>query len=114
MDNDADGVADATPVGADTDMDGLDDAFDPDCSAATCGGVDGQPAPTPDFDGDMRPDFLDIDSDDDGILDASEAEGATADRDADGSPDYLDLDTDGDGVPDLTKATTPTLMVHPM
>lgn len=84
-DQNADGTADATPSGVDTDLDGLDDAFDPDC-AAGCGGVMGIPAITPpNLDGDLVPDFRDVDSDNDGTFDADEA----TDADGNGTPDYL-------------------------
>jgi hypothetical protein len=90
--------------------------------------VDGTPLPTPDTDGDGKPDYLDIDADNDGIVDTIEAlpegtspafndtdansngmddayEGVNAiapvNLDGDSLPDYRDLDTDGDGVGDL-------------
>jgi len=50
-----------------------------------------------DADGDGTPDFLDIDSDNDGILDAIEG---TGDIDGDGIPNHLDTDADGDGILD--------------
>ncbi len=131
-DEDADGVPDTLPVGADTNANGLDDAYDPVIEA-------GVPAPKPDFDEDGRPDYLDIDSDGDSVLDATEAYDADSDgvpdvaatpgEDADGDglldsydpddggteppapdldgdehPNYLDVDSDGDGLPDLTEA----------
>lgn len=84
-----------------------------------------------DFDGDGRPDYLDKDSDDDGILDNIEYQGSlsyiaptnsdadgdgwdnaydtstggtafgTTDTDTDGTPDFHDLDSDNDGTSDL-------------
>jgi gliding motility-associated-like protein len=83
-----------------------------------------------DSDGDGIPDQLDIDSDNDGILDYTEAQGAAtpfialshvdanndgiddafgtgitpADTDNDGIVDYLDLDSDNDGIYDLTES----------
>ena len=50
-----------------------------------------------DTDGDGVPDFRDDDSDNDGIDDEIEGSG---DTDDDGVPDYRDDDSDGDGVPD--------------
>ncbi|NIR36359.1 MAG: VWA domain-containing protein, partial [Actinobacteria bacterium] len=50
-----------------------------------------------DSDGDGTYDFLDLDSDGNGISDSDEW---TADRDADGIPDFQDDDNDGDGIPD--------------
>ncbi len=88
-----------------------------------------------DSDGDKIPDFRDLDSDNDGILDVTEAglndpdidgfvgrgelpvndrglvEGAGVmpppDTDGDGVPDYRDLDSDNDGIPDVAEATRP-------
>ena len=58
-----------------------------------------------DTDGDGTPDYLDPDSDDDGLLDAFEAgdeDVSTPPRDADGDgiPDFRDLDSDGNGMLD--------------
>ncbi len=88
-----------------------------------------------DSDGDKIPDFRDLDSDNDGILDVTEAglsdpdldgfvgegelpaddrglvEGAgimpPPDTDGDGVPDFRDLDSDNDGIPDVAEATRP-------
>ena len=58
-----------------------------------------------DTDGDGTPDYLDEDSDGDGIPDATEGSG---DTDGDGTPDYLDPDSDGDGIPDSTEGSDDT------
>jgi gliding motility-associated-like protein len=50
-----------------------------------------------DSDGDGHFDYIDIDSDNDGILDGRET---AADSDGDGTPNFLDLDSDGDGILD--------------
>lgn len=102
-DDDGDGIPDAVAAGRDGDADGLDDAFDGDCVAASdCGGIIGIPAPTPDQDGDDVADYVDLDSDDDGISDAAECGMVECpDTDGDMVPDYLDDDSDGDGVPDV-------------
>ena len=50
-----------------------------------------------DTDGDGVFDYMDTDSDNDGILDSVEG---SADTDADGIPDYRDSDSDNDGIPD--------------
>jgi hypothetical protein len=62
-----------------------------------------------DTDGDNVPDYLDLDSDGDGVLDNNEDSGCSGaipctptDTDGDNVPDYLDLDSDGDGNPDNT------------
>jgi hypothetical protein len=51
----------------------------------------------PDQDGDTRPNFLDLDSDNDGIDDVIEG---GADRDANGAPDAAPADVDGNGMID--------------
>ena len=45
-------------------------------------------------DGDGKPNYLDLDSDGDGILDQTEGK---SDPDGDSVPSFLDLDSDGDG-----------------
>ncbi len=55
-----------------------------------------------DADGDNTPNYLDLDSDGDGILDEEEGD---VDTDGDGTPNYLDLDSDGDGILDETEGT---------
>ncbi|MEE2025772.1 thrombospondin type 3 repeat-containing protein [Alkalimonas mucilaginosa] len=50
-----------------------------------------------DVDSDGVPNWLDLDSDGDGIADAIEG---LLDMDGDGLPNFVDLDSDGDGVPD--------------
>ncbi|HDN81045.1 MAG TPA: right-handed parallel beta-helix repeat-containing protein, partial [Chloroflexi bacterium] len=52
---------------------------------------------TADSDDDDTPDYIDVDSDGDGIPDSVEG---TGDVDDDDIPNYLDLDSDGDGIPD--------------
>ena len=61
--------------------------------------------PAGDIDGDGTPDYLDTDSDGDGISNEDEGEG---DTDNDGVPDYLDTDSDGDGIPDLEEGSGDT------
>ncbi|MCE2759306.1 MAG: gliding motility-associated C-terminal domain-containing protein, partial [Chitinophagaceae bacterium] len=57
-------------------------------------------------DKDGIPDYLDIDSDNDGITDKVENNGGSEvlDTDKDGIPDILDLDSDGDGISDVVEA----------
>ncbi|MFS4416201.1 hypothetical protein ACKWCC_05800, partial [Maribacter sp. 2307ULW6-5] len=97
IDSDNDGILDnveaqtsegyIAPCGFDVDGNGLDDSYEN--RPGSCEGL------TPiDTDGDSRPDYLDIDSDNDGILDNVEAQA---------SSDYVApcvLDTDGNGLDD--------------
>lgn len=64
-----------------------------------------------DTDGDGTPDYLDVDSDNDLILDS--AEGAV-DTDEDGTLDRHDADSDGDGISDLDEAGDDDLMTPPI
>ncbi len=117
-----DPAANGTPkfvTGADTNNDGKADSYPTNVN----------------FDGDGRPNFLDLDSDNDGITDCTEAGGTDPDgnglpgsgsvtvnangqvtsgsvisltppnSDGTGGPNYLDLDSDNDGIPDIKEAT---------
>ena len=53
-----------------------------------------------DADGDNIPDYLDTDSDNDGLPDAAEGR---ADSDGDGLPNFLDKDSDNDGIADAVE-----------
>ncbi|MBK1835135.1 collagen-binding domain-containing protein [Roseibacillus ishigakijimensis] len=55
---------------------------------------------TGDYDDDGTPNYLDLDSDNDGVLDADEIldNGIILDSDGDGSPNFIDIDDDGDGI----------------
>ncbi|MEE9407155.1 MAG: LamG-like jellyroll fold domain-containing protein [Polaribacter sp.] len=79
------------PSGVDTDNDGLDDAYDPDCTP--CGLITGVPVPITNTDGVDNPDYIDTDADNDGILDINE----------NGFPDIplSEIDTDNDGLDDV-------------
>jgi hypothetical protein len=92
LDSDNDGIADLVEAGGvDSDGNGkVDDMTD----ANHNGWADiyepamgGHALPLPDTDKDGKPNYLDIDSDGDGISDASEG---TGDADGDGIPNYLD------------------------
>ncbi|MDH5610545.1 MAG: Ig-like domain-containing protein, partial [Cyclobacteriaceae bacterium] len=105
VDSDDDGIVDniegqpsqsyVAPLGTDTDGDGIDDAFDPDQ-----GGII---ITVSDFEQDGIPDYLDSDSDNDGILDRIEG----MDANKDGIADYVftGIDTDGDGLDDGYEVT---------
>ena len=118
LDSDGDGIFDVTENGGpdpdndgkvgvglvnDFDRDGISDIVD-NYNNLT-GSLTGEPSGTPmvvlDNDGDGIPNYRDIDSDNDGILDSVEG---TADTDGDGIPNFLDLDSDGDGIPDNIEA----------
>jgi gliding motility-associated-like protein len=111
--NDADG--DGTPNYLDLDSDGdtIMDSWEGSNKCASCtnlqddqgdGWDDRKQFPNPlaiDTDGDGTPDFLDLDSDNDCILDRIEL---GADMDADDKPNFRDMDSDGDGIPDSVEA----------
>ncbi|MGI9202487.1 MAG: OmpA family protein, partial [Woeseiaceae bacterium] len=94
-DSDGDGIVDVVDGmpesfgdGVDTDQDGIADA-DEDLVGAT------------DTDMDTIPDYLDLDSDNDGIPDELEGGG---DADGDGVANFRDLDSDNDGIDDSTES----------
>ncbi len=100
IDSDNDGITDnvegqpensyKAPTGNDTDNDGWDDAYDPDNG--------GTPFSTVDTDSDLIPDYLDSDTDNDGVLDNIEGN----DQNFDGFADVVasGRDTDNDGLDD--------------
>lgn len=101
IDSDNDGIPDnieaqttlgyAPPSGVDTDIDGLDDQYDPDCTP--CGAITGIDLSAPNNDdGTGDPDYLDTDSDDDGTPDIQE--------NGDSDNVVSGTDTDGDGLDD--------------
>ncbi len=122
--------------GIDSDGNGLDDHYEE--TPGSCGGL----IPI-DTDGDHIPDYVDIDSDNDGILDNVEAQTTTGfippsgedgnhnglddeyepaclcegltplDTDADGVSDFRDLDSDNDGILDNLEAQTTEAFQEP-
>jgi len=116
VDSDNDGITDVTEAGGtdadgdgridsfvDADDDGFADSVDTDDSTTPAlldGG--GTQLPRNDFDNDGQPNYLDIDSDNDGITDATEAGGL--DTDGNGEIDGF-ADADGDGFDDATAAS---------
>ena len=118
LDSDDDGVSDlieggSDPAVVDTDGDGV---YDDDVGATTGAGV------TPlNTDTEGNPDFLDLDSDNDGLSDVLESGGADTDGDGvinagepltiapldtdnDGTPDHQELDSDNDGLSDVLES----------
>ncbi len=103
VDTDGDGKVDnLEPDGSltnDRDGDGLADGYDPvDTQENTSGWMSGVASSTPNTDGTSKADYLDLDSDDDGIPDLIEASGI--DTDGDGQVDTA-TDSDGDGFADV-------------
>lgn len=97
LDSDNDGIPDSIEAqvntsvalsNTDTNKDGLDNAFEPGFTPV-------------DTDKDGVYDYLDLDSDNDGILDSVET---AIDTDADGIRNYRDLDSDGDLCTDVIEA----------
>lgn len=107
IDSDGDGIPDniegQTTLGyrfpsyADTDNDGIDNAYDLAPWAATFGGAGLFP---PDKDGDGIPDYIDLDTDSDGAMDITEGHDYNGNGIADENVTPLDVDTDGDGLDD--------------
>ncbi|MFM2586761.1 Ig-like domain-containing protein [Vibrio sp. TBV020] len=105
-DSDNDGISDSqeqlsvSASGLDMNLNGVDDAFDPEFTLGiddNNDGVDDHVYHHRDFDRDGIYDFRDTDSDGDTVPDRKER---NVDTDGDGSPDYLDLDSDNDGILD--------------
>lgn len=125
-DSDNDWIHDSEEINishVDTDADGYDNAYDADVNGdgiidrgpdLNADGIRDNWIPL-DTDGDNLPDFRDLDSDNDGLLDAEESTfGATsfADEDFDGIPDRVDVsqgedggDSDGDTLTDQAECS---------
>ncbi|MHA7111340.1 Ig-like domain-containing protein, partial [Sunxiuqinia elliptica] len=118
-DSNHDGVADSIATGVDSDGDGLDDAYDTvNNKSSTATNALGSNVIMGNSDGDEVPDWRDIDSDNDGIVDSVEGQDSQLayvaptgnDSDGDGLDDAYDpdvggiqvgvVDTDSDGIPD--------------
>ncbi len=117
-DSDGDGITDAVEGGSsgnDYDNDGIDDLFDANSDSddtTDLGKVDhnsdgihdlfiGTNSDSEGSAGDSLPDYLDPDSDDDGIADIIET---AHDFDNDGIPNYQDTDADDDGISDFIES----------
>lgn len=93
IDSDDDGIVDIveaqstlgalSPSGSDTDEDGIDDVFDIDCQP--CGAITGANIDPIDTGHDPSPDYIDLDSDGDGIPDSIEGHDTNGDGVVDGS-----------------------------
>ncbi len=133
-DSDNDGITDTTEAqGSDVDGDGVIDGFSDRDGDGHDDIVNATPMRTPNSDGDVMPDYKDVDSDNDGMTDLYEAGGFDSDNngvldffadenlnglddplegsplplpdhDADESPDYIDIDSDDDGLTDAYEA----------
>ncbi|ACA84873.1 Ig-like domain-containing protein [Shewanella woodyi] len=111
IDSDNDGLVDGFEAGIsgeDSDNDGIDDLFDVQQTKGRDTNNDGidDDIDLIDSDSDGKPNYLDIDSDNDWIPDAIEATYARVDLDSDGITDLYDIDmtqgddSDGDGIDD--------------
>jgi hypothetical protein len=118
-DSDGDGISDTVEAqdtvgaliasGSDTDSDGLDNNFD----ASPNTGYAGSNLITPvNTDGIDTNDYVDLDSDNDGVADATEGNTDSA-LDVDTIPNYRDLDADGDGIPDNVEAQATNAYIVP-
>jgi hypothetical protein len=107
IDSDGDGITDLiesqittgtpiVPVGVDSDQDGIDNAFDINCTP--CGAVTGVPTVPVNTDGIDNVDYLDTDSDNDGLPDLIEGWDTNGNYLASTSP--LGTDADNDGLDD--------------
>jgi large repetitive protein len=104
VDSDDDGIPDRLENGTicdDAPSNGVCDGIDPDLDGSP-GTADGKPGfgvkpypPAPDSDGDGKPDYLDLDTDNDGIPDVVESGGGGDDTNDDGKVDGPDMDGDG-------------------
>lgn len=96
LDSDNDGIPDTLEGtrSSDADTDDIDDLFDVDITFGFDINNDGIDDlwRLPDTDGDILPDYIDIDSDNDGISDAIEAGSSALDIDTDGIDDQFDSD----------------------
>ncbi|MDQ8003742.1 MAG: Ig-like domain-containing protein [Pedobacter sp.] len=127
LDSDGDGIFDVIENGGpdpdndgkvgvglvnDFDRDGISDIVDNynNLTGSLTGDPSGVPMVVLDTDGDGIPNYRDIDSDNDGILDSVEK---AIDTDGDGIPNFLDLDSDGDGIPDNIEAQSTAGYIAP-
>ncbi|MDD9934820.1 MAG: hypothetical protein OXT09_14520, partial [Myxococcales bacterium] len=136
LDSDNDGIPDVTEAGGSDSGDGTVGAITDANGNGLDDGLEASPLPLPNTDGAGAEDYLDLDSDGDGINDVVEAGGTDAgdgtvagftdndgdgyddstagaqldppDTDGDNVPDFQDLDDDNDGIPDLVEGDADT------
>ncbi|MBL0273608.1 MAG: T9SS type A sorting domain-containing protein [Chitinophagaceae bacterium] len=104
IDSDDDGIPDNVegmttngyllPAAADTDLDGIDDTYD------NFNGFGGDGIHPPDKDADTQPDYLDSDTDGDGLIDIVEGNDLNLNGLPDDNVTLTGTDTDGDGLDD--------------
>jgi hypothetical protein len=100
LDSDNDGLTDALEAGvSDADGDGIVDGFTDANADGHDDAVGANPPGIADFDTDGIANYLDVDSDNDGLTDLLESGGASLDVDGDGRIDRMD-DVDGNGLAD--------------
>jgi uncharacterized repeat protein (TIGR01451 family) len=104
IDSDEDGIPDNVeglttlgyllPAATDTDLDGIDDSYD------NFNGFGGDGIHPVDQDGDTQPDYLDSDTDNDGLIDRVEGNDLNFNELPDDNVTLTGTDTDGDGLDD--------------
>ncbi len=114
LDSDNDGLKDLLEAGGtDADGDGLVDNFSDSTGKGIDDAIHASSLPVFDSDIDGDHDYRDLDSDNDGILDSTEAgpnPAAPIDTDGDNAANYRETDSDADGIPDsveVINAQTP-------
>lgn len=111
-DSDGDQIPDVLEdlvIATDSDQDGIPNTYDVDYTEGTDSNMDGldDAVQVLDTDEDEIPDYLDHDSDKDGMTDTFEAGSnpmQPQDFDGDGIPDFQDTDSDNDGIEDAFEA----------
>ncbi|MEM0932341.1 MAG: gliding motility-associated C-terminal domain-containing protein, partial [Bacteroidota bacterium] len=115
-DFDQDGIADVSPIGSDSDNDGLDDGYEGNVinDSDINDEINDPSTDLADTDSDGEVDYRDTDDDDDGIATTDEdlnldGNRANDDSDGDGIPNYLDPDLGPteDDQPDVINVITP-------
>ncbi|WP_118972316.1 Ig-like domain-containing protein [Taibaiella koreensis] len=110
-DPDNNGIAGSGMVN-DVDNDGISDIVDDynNLLGTTSGIPTGTPVVVQNTDGDALPNYLDLDSDNDGIPDNTEG---AVDADGDGKANFVDIDADNDGIVDNIEAQSTAGYIPP-